>query len=74
MTAAKEGGATIEIDGKKVALGVPGAARPQDPTPNADAYPSIPLRRGGSPDEAAGSVLLCVYFLNLDILLLIPRT
>ncbi|KAG6888309.1 hypothetical protein C0992_008875 [Termitomyces sp. T32_za158] len=55
LTAAKEGGATIEIDGKKVALGVPGAKGPAKPATGA--YPNIPLRRGGSPDEAASSVL-----------------
>ncbi|KAF9007879.1 hypothetical protein BDQ17DRAFT_1539628 [Cyathus striatus] len=58
LTAAKEAGATIEIDGKKVALGVPGAQRPTSPTePSPEAYPLIPLRRGGSTDEAAASVL-----------------
>ncbi|KAF8627283.1 hypothetical protein AX17_006328 [Amanita inopinata Kibby_2008] len=56
LTAAKEDGATIEYNGKKVALGVPGAQRPTS-TPNPDAYPFIPLRRGGHPDEAAGAVL-----------------
>lgn len=65
---------TIEIDGKKVALGVPGAARPQDPKPDADAYPFIPLRRGGTPDDAAGSVLLYVHLLNRDGFLLTPCT
>lgn len=62
MTAAKESGATIEIDGKKVALGVPGArpALKADDAPPSDAYPLIPLRRGGSSDEAASSVLLYV--------------
>jgi len=50
----------IEIDGKKVALGVPGPQRPiLDATKqNSDAYPLIPLRRGGSTDEAASAVLL----------------
>ena len=54
LTAAKEKGAAIEIDGKKVALGVPGAKGPSDD----EDFPSIPLRRGASPDEAAGAVLL----------------
>lgn len=67
LTAAKESGATIEIDGKKVALGVPGAKGPAKPTTGA--YPNIPLRRGGSPDEAASSVLLyvpcCFFFVNV---------
>ncbi|CAK5279931.1 unnamed protein product [Mycena citricolor] len=50
LTAAKEGGATMEIDGKKVALGVPGA--------NPDAPKTmIPLQRGGTPDEAASAML-----------------
>jgi 3-oxoacyl-[acyl-carrier protein] reductase len=70
LTASKEAGVTIEIDGKKVALGVPGAARPQDSKPDADAYPFIPLRRGGTPDDAAGSVLLYVLLLNLKVSLL----
>jgi 3-oxoacyl-[acyl-carrier protein] reductase len=45
----------MEIDGKKVALGVPGA----NPDAPANA-PGIPLRRGGNADEAAASMLLCV--------------
>ncbi|KAJ3803203.1 hypothetical protein GGU11DRAFT_812875 [Lentinula aff. detonsa] len=55
LTAAKEDGATMEIDGKKVALGVPGAKPPSDAA--SDAYPLIPLRRGGNTDEAAASML-----------------
>ncbi len=43
----------IDIDGKKVALGVPGAKT----TNSADDYPHIPLRRGGTPDEAAAAML-----------------
>lgn len=58
LTASKEAGVTIEIDGKKVALGVPGAQRPVSTEAMADSYPNIPLRRGGTPDDAAGSVLL----------------
>ena len=58
MTSSKEAGAVMEIDGKKVALGVPG---PNRPTSQDDkAFPFIPLRRGGSPDEAAAAMLLCV--------------
>jgi 3-oxoacyl-[acyl-carrier protein] reductase len=55
LTAAKEGGETIEVDGKKVALGVPGAARPE--TADEKTYAAIPLRRGGTVEDAAGSVL-----------------
>jgi len=52
LTAAKEAGVTMKIDGKDVALGVPGA------TPEAaEKNPFIPLRRGGTPDEAASAVL-----------------
>ncbi|KIM39054.1 hypothetical protein M413DRAFT_19875 [Hebeloma cylindrosporum] len=57
LTASKEAGVTIEIDGKKVALGVPGAQRPVSSTQEPEAYPFIPLRRGGTPEDAAGSVL-----------------
>ncbi|KAJ7019493.1 hypothetical protein C8F04DRAFT_1231875 [Mycena alexandri] len=53
LTAAKEAGATMEIDGKKVALGVPGAT----PESRAASAPGIPLQRGGTPDEAAAAVL-----------------
>lgn len=56
LTASKEAGATIEIDGKKVALGVPGAQRPVD-TPAPETYSFIPLRRGGTPEDAAASIL-----------------
>ena len=62
LTASKNDGASIEIDGKKVALGIPGASRPtQAGTKEAEqAYAGIPLRRGGSVEEAAASVLfLC---------------
>lgn len=62
LTAAKEAGAVIEIDGKKVALGIPG--RPAPPTTqgagaSASApIPGIPLGRGASTDEAANGMLL----------------
>ncbi|KAF8525255.1 short-chain dehydrogenase/reductase SDR [Hysterangium stoloniferum] len=54
LTAAKESGASITIDGKKVALGIPGGSN----GPNRTA--AIPLARGGAPDEAAAAILfLC---------------
>ncbi|KAI0063237.1 NAD(P)-binding protein [Artomyces pyxidatus] len=56
LTAAKEEGATIEIDGKKVALGIPGA-KPPPAAANANAYPLIPLARPGTADEAAAAML-----------------
>jgi len=42
----------MEIAGKKIALGVPGAKSTEDN------YSFIPLQRGGTPDEAAASILL----------------
>ncbi|KAH9487314.1 3-oxoacyl-[acyl-carrier-protein] reductase FabG [Psilocybe cubensis] len=58
LTAPKEAGVTIEIDGKKVALGVPGARPPVSAAaPSEEAFPQIPLRRGGTPEDAAGSML-----------------
>ncbi|KAJ7864307.1 hypothetical protein B0H14DRAFT_2736646 [Mycena olivaceomarginata] len=56
LTAAKESGATIQIDGKTVALGIPGA-KPAAPTDAPADLPGIPLRRGGTPDEAAAGML-----------------
>lgn len=55
LTAAKEAGEKIVIDGKAVALGIPGA------NPEAEKgkpIPHIPLGRGATPDEAAASILL----------------
>ncbi|KAI0318014.1 short-chain dehydrogenase/reductase SDR [Amylostereum chailletii] len=59
LTAAKEEGATIEIDGKKVALGIPGRKPPtaEEAANNAKAYPDIPLARPGTADEAAAGIL-----------------
>ena len=54
LTAAKEAGASIEIDGKKVALGIPQAPAGKGPNP----FAGIPLGRAATPDEAAGGVLL----------------
>ncbi|CCL98927.1 uncharacterized protein FIBRA_00934 [Fibroporia radiculosa] len=52
LTAAKEEGASIEIDGKKVALGIPKAVGG-----GASATSGIPLGRPASPDEAAAGIL-----------------
>ncbi|KAH9075688.1 short-chain dehydrogenase/reductase SDR [Lactarius deliciosus] len=58
LTAAKEEGAAIEIGGKKVALGIPGAKTPAT-TSSADpkSFPLIPLARPGNADEAAAAML-----------------
>ncbi|CCC07195.1 hypothetical protein SMACR_08576 [Sordaria macrospora] len=56
LTANKEAGAFVEVDGQKVALGIPGKQNAQKtggPVPFAD----IPLRRPGSATEAASAVL-----------------
>ena len=57
LTQSKEDGATIEIDGKKVALGIPGSGADANQT-GPKAYPLIPLARGASPNEAANGMLL----------------
>jgi len=51
LTANKADGASIEIGGKKIGLGVPKGAAPA-PGPN-----PIPLQRGGTSDEAGAAVL-----------------
>ncbi|EPS99658.1 hypothetical protein FOMPIDRAFT_1024125 [Fomitopsis schrenkii] len=51
LTQAKEEGASIEIDGKKVALGIPKAQN------SASGTSAIPLGRAAHPDEAAAAVL-----------------
>lgn len=61
LTAAKEAGAAIEVDGERVALGIPSAQQKGN-----EGHVMIPLRRAATPDEAAGSVLalaspLCSY-------------
>ncbi|KAK3318018.1 hypothetical protein B0H66DRAFT_221524 [Apodospora peruviana] len=56
LTANKEIGAFVEVDGQKVALGIPGKqkqAANAGPTP----YQDIPLRRPGTATEAASAVL-----------------
>jgi len=55
LTAAKEAGASIEIDGKKVELGIPSA--PGQNASGPKAFPLIPLGRGATPDEAANTML-----------------
>ena len=57
LTADKKLGETIEIDGKKVALGIPASATPPEPN---SLFSTIPLGRGATADEAAGSMLLYV--------------
>ena len=55
LTQAKEKGASIEIDGKKVELGIPGNASRNKP--GVSPYADIPLQRPGAPSEAASAVL-----------------
>ena len=57
LTQAKGEGATIEVEGKKVALGIPGTGAGAN-QPGPKAFPLIPLARGASPDEAANGMLL----------------
>lgn len=54
LTRAKEAGAAIEVDGQKVALGIPTTQRAGKAHPYAD----IPLGRAGTADEVAGSVMM----------------
>ncbi|CAO3614813.1 unnamed protein product [Cunninghamella echinulata] len=54
LTRAKETGAAIEIDGQKVALGIPTGNK----AGKVNAYADIPLGRAGNADEVAGSVLM----------------
>jgi 3-oxoacyl-[acyl-carrier protein] reductase len=58
LTQAKEEGAFVTTpDGTKVALGIPGQQQAARQGSGANAYPDIPLRRPGSPKEAAAAVL-----------------
>ena len=59
LTQAKEAGASIVIDGKKVPLGIPGA-KPSNADGKPPPAPGVPLGRPGTPDEAAASILLYV--------------
>jgi len=54
LTAAKEAGATIEIDGKKVTLGIPKPNKEPEP---GSLFATIPLGRGATVDEAAAAML-----------------
>lgn len=51
LVQAKEEGGSIDVDGKKIALGIPAQMREM-------AKMMIPLGRSGEPEEAAGGVLL----------------
>jgi len=56
LTRAKEAGEAVIIDGQKVALGVPERMR----AAGGRGFEGIPLRRAGTPEDAAGAVLfLC---------------
>lgn len=55
LTLEKERGEFIEIEGKKIALGIPSAVKNSR---GGDAFAMIPLRRAASPEEAASSILL----------------
>eukprot|EP01117_Protostelium_nocturnum_P020449 TRINITY_DN91_c0_g1_i2.p1 TRINITY_DN91_c0_g1~~TRINITY_DN91_c0_g1_i2.p1 ORF type:complete len:330 (+),score=101.18 TRINITY_DN91_c0_g1_i2:141-1130(+) len=55
LTQAKEKGAFITVDGKQVALGIPGSNTDDK---NSTKLQSIPLHRIGKPDEAAAGILL----------------
>ncbi|SGY34738.1 BQ5605_C002g01674 [Microbotryum silenes-dioicae] len=58
LTAAKELGEFIEVNGQKVALGIPGQGKGKQT--DSDRLPDIPLGRPGEPEEAASAVLfLC---------------
>jgi len=57
LTQAKEAGASIVIDGKPVALGIPGGGKQADA---GKPVPGVPLGRGATPDEAANAVLFLI--------------
>lgn len=57
LTGSKESGEFIEVQGKKVALGIPGRGNASGAV---NAASDIPLRRPGEPAEAGASILfLC---------------
>jgi len=53
LTRAKEGGESIEVDGKKIALGIP-----QQNLTDKARFASTPLGRSGTAEEAAGGILV----------------
>ncbi|KAF8306822.1 short-chain dehydrogenase/reductase SDR [Clavulina sp. PMI_390] len=58
LTAAKSAGASITVDGKTIALGVPGGGPHAAPGDKKSAGPNpIPLQRPGNADEAGAAIL-----------------
>ncbi|GAA5911340.1 SDR family NAD(P)-dependent oxidoreductase [Sporobolomyces salmoneus] len=55
LTQAKELGEAIEVNGKKIALGIPSGPKKADSKP--ETYPHIPLGRPGTAEDAARAVL-----------------
>jgi 3-oxoacyl-[acyl-carrier protein] reductase len=53
LTRGKEGGEAISVGGTKVQLGIPGGDALREL-----AVTTIPLARVGTPDEAAGAILM----------------
>ncbi|TNY24122.1 hypothetical protein DMC30DRAFT_388072 [Rhodotorula diobovata] len=62
LTQAKELGETIEVNGKKIPLGIPG--RGNHSQTDAERVPDIPLGRPGSPEEAAKACLFLTSHLS----------
>lgn len=54
LTADKKGGASMQVNGETVKLGIPGAAQRME----ASAKVMIPLQRVGTPEDAAGAMLM----------------
>ncbi|KAL2267419.1 hypothetical protein VTJ83DRAFT_4696 [Remersonia thermophila] len=57
LTADKEAGGFIEVDGQKVALGIPAKQKKAGAAAGAEQFADIPLRRAGTATEAASAVL-----------------
>jgi len=64
LTQAKEKGAFIEVDGKKVALGIPQGGEAEAKARERALKASIPLGRAGNPAEAAGALLFLTSSLS----------